>query len=265
MSFSLDATSGPLAMASRSAQQARVRRRSVLGAACLQAALLLALAGRAHLPLLLAQTEPVAFELTIADPTPTQPPPAQPLAPSAEVAPADPPPPIPAEPPPLAESTPPAPPPEAIAPPARPAARAVSRPSAPKHPPTVAHAPSPLPTRPVPPTAAPAAPSGTTGAQAPSVQQAQDTLQGRIHEAIQAAMRYPAAARMMHMTGQARVAFDYRDGALVGAVQIAQSSGAAILDAAAMAAVQEAHYPKPPPELENRRLQLLVWVQFRLG
>jgi protein TonB len=94
-----------------------------------------------------------------------------------------------------------------------------------------------------------------------SKQRAEDSLRGRIRDAVQAAVRCPAAARMMGLSGKAGVAFDYRDGALMGGVQLTRSTGAPMLDAAALAAVRDAHYPKPPPEVANHMLRLLIWVE----
>ena len=73
------------------------------------------------------------------------------------------------------------------------------------------------------------------------------------------------AARMMELSGKAGVAFDYRDGALVGGVQLTRSTGTPTLDAAAVAAVRDAHYPAPPPEVATRLLRLLVWVEEACG
>jgi len=87
-------------------------------------------------------------------------------------------------------------------------------------------------------------------------------LEGRIREAVQAAVHYPPAARMMGVTGRARVLLDYRGGT-VDNPTLAQSSGAPLLDTAALAAARDAHYPKPPPDLEGQRLRFLVWVEFR--
>ena len=77
-------------------------------------------------------------------------------------------------------------------------------------------------------------------------------------------MRYPAAARMMGLIGRARVQLDYRAGAVTTAA-LAQSAGASILDDAALGAVRAAHYPPPPPQLGERLLRLLVWVEFKSG
>ncbi len=89
-------------------------------------------------------------------------------------------------------------------------------------------------------------------------------LETRIRDAVQAAVRYPAAARMMGVTGRARVLLDYRSGN-VGSPMLAQSSGASMLDEAALVAARIARYPSAPPEIEGRLLRLLVWVEFRSG
>jgi protein TonB len=102
--------------------------------------------------------------------------------------------------------------------------------------------------------AEPLAPSGTE-------QRAEASLRGQIREAVQAAVRCPAAARMMGLTGKAGVAFDYRDGGLMGGAQLTRSTGIPMLDAAALAAVRDARYPKAPPEIANHMLRLLVWVE----
>lgn len=117
-------------------------------------------------------------------------------------------------------------------------------------------------TRPGPPAiAAPAAQSGTIQ----SEQRAEAVLRDRIREAVQAAVRCPAAARMMGLSGKAGVAFDYRDGGIMGGVQLSRSAGAPMLDAAALAAVRDAHYPNAPPEVATHVLRLLVWVEEACG
>ena len=90
------------------------------------------------------------------------------------------------------------------------------------------------------------------------------SLEARIRDAVQAAVRYPAAARMMDVTGRARVQLDYRDGAVHGPL-LAQSSGTPMLDQAALSAAQDAHYPATPPALAGRLMRFLVWVEFRTG
>jgi TonB family protein len=89
-------------------------------------------------------------------------------------------------------------------------------------------------------------------------------LQARIRDAVQASVRYPAAARMMGITGRARILLDYRDGAVSGPMLV-QPSGSPVLDQAALAAAQTARYPVPPAVLVGHLLRLLVWVEFRPG
>lgn len=84
----------------------------------------------------------------------------------------------------------------------------------------------------------------------------------RIKAAVQAAVRYPPAAHMLHRQGQAQVAFDYKD-AVVSNAHLVQSSGFPMLDRAALAAVRSAQYPMPLPKLRNHLLHMSVWVQFR--
>lgn len=76
-------------------------------------------------------------------------------------------------------------------------------------------------------------------------------------------MHYPAAARMMSLTGRARVQLDYRNGAASPA--LVQSAGVPMLDDAALSAARTAHYPPPPPDIGDRLLRLLVWVEFQPG
>ena len=81
---------------------------------------------------------------------------------------------------------------------------------------------------------------------------------------MQAALRYPAAARMMGVTGRTRVAFAYRDGAVDG-IGVVQSAGTPMLDVAALAAVRSARYPPPSDAIAGQTLRLLVWVEFLPG
>jgi protein TonB len=95
---------------------------------------------------------------------------------------------------------------------------------------------------------------------------AEASFEGRLLQAVQTEARrsYPASARLMGITGQAVVAFDYHDGA-VRVTRLAQSSGSPILDRAAMAAVQDANYPPPPLELAGHILTKVVHVKFELN
>ena len=92
----------------------------------------------------------------------------------------------------------------------------------------------------------------------------QAELEARIRAAVQAAVRYPATARMMGLSGRARLLLDYRAGA-VGGVSLAQTAGAPALDDAALAAARTAHYPPAPPDVGDRPLRFLVWVEFNPG
>jgi len=107
---------------------------------------------------------------------------------------------------------------------------------------------------------APAAPSSAKPAHNGDHEAA---LEARIRDAVQAAVHYPAAARMMSLTGRARVQLDYRNGAASPA--LVQSAGAPMLDDAALSAARTAHYPLPPPDIGDRLLRLLVWVEFQPG
>jgi len=90
------------------------------------------------------------------------------------------------------------------------------------------------------------------------------TLEARIRDAVQAAVRHPASARMMGVTGRARVQLQYRSGSLLG-LDLLQSSGTPSLDDAALAAARTARYPAAPPEIGGRTLLLRVWVEFTLS
>jgi protein TonB len=107
-------------------------------------------------------------------------------------------------------------------------------------------------------TEAQAAPSNAPAALDPSKLA---TFQERVRSAVQAALRCPAAARMMQMSGTSNVAFDYKAGALAGGAAIARSSGTPMLDNAALAAVREARYPSPPPDQPKQLFRLLIRVQ----
>lgn len=108
----------------------------------------------------------------------------------------------------------------------------------------------------------PAAPAPSVPApRAPSAD-AMASFDSKVRAAVEAAVRFPYAAEMMRQYGRARVEFDYRDGA-VSSIRLVQSSGFALLDPAALAAVRDARYPPPPPELRGRALHYVVWVRFR--
>jgi protein TonB len=98
---------------------------------------------------------------------------------------------------------------------------------------------------------------------APTADQ-QSELEAHIRAAVQAAVHYPPAARMMGLVGRARVLLTYRDGT-AGGPAVVQTSGAQVLDEAALAAVRSAHYPPPPASIVGHAMRFLVWVEFRAG
>ncbi len=89
-------------------------------------------------------------------------------------------------------------------------------------------------------------------------------LEARIDAAVQRAAVLPAAAGRQHRQGRTRLRFTYLDGT-VRDVSVVASSLSRILDNAALAAVRDAIIPSAPPKLRGRRLDLLVWINFRLG
>lgn len=141
---------------------------------------------------------------------------------------------------------------------------ALPRPPTPRPAPAAARPDTPPTPRPLPPPAPPT-PAVPAAPPAPPPAPPSPTLlnrfEGQVHAAVQAAVRYPAAARLMDMQGRAQVAFVYRDGH-VSQVRLLHSSGFSPLDQAAIAAVQQAAYPLPPQSLAHHPLHFLIWVQF---
>ncbi len=87
------------------------------------------------------------------------------------------------------------------------------------------------------------------------------SFRGEVRAAVQAAVVYPMAARMAHMTGRVRVGFFYLDGVPSGA-KIIVSSGNGMLDRAALAAVMAASYPRPDRDFQGKKLEFELWVRF---
>lgn len=90
-----------------------------------------------------------------------------------------------------------------------------------------------------------------------------DPFQAALREAVQAAVRYPGAARMMKLVGQTRLGFDYLDGRITNP-HVVRSSGRELLDQAALDALQRAVFPAPPKELAGHALNLEIVVMFSL-
>lgn len=155
-------------------------------------------------------------------------------------------------------------------PPDHPAPRPVRTPATPSPPPpapaptpTAVAAPPPAPdTRPALPVAA-ATPAPTPPPTESDTGARRAAFEAQLRAAVQASVHYPAAAKLMHLHGKTLVAFDYED-RRVSQVRVAQSSGSAELDRAALAAVQGAEFPPPPGELAGRTLHFDVWVRFFL-
>lgn len=83
----------------------------------------------------------------------------------------------------------------------------------------------------------------------------------KVRAAVQSAVVFPMAARASHLSGRTQVAFYYQDGTITG-VKITTSSGNALLDKAALAAVNAAQYPPPPQDLQGNLLSFEIWVRF---
>jgi protein TonB len=88
-------------------------------------------------------------------------------------------------------------------------------------------------------------------------------FQAQARAAVQAALRYPGVARVRRLVGQSRIAFTYRDGHASSA-HVVGSSGFDILDQAALAALQDAALPPPPPELAGHSVDMTITVLFTL-
>jgi periplasmic protein TonB len=197
---------------------------------------------------------PEPIKVMLAPPAPTPAPPAPPPA-AAKTAP--PKPPVPVKPPPRAVKQP-------------VAAKRTANPVAPK--PELPKAPAPADTPSQPEQAHDTAPETPAPPVEPSPQQAQPQeshsdvkpsalFQARLRDAVQAAVRYPNAARIMKLRGHVRLGFGYLDGTISNP-HIVQSSGQKMLDEAALTALNSTSFPAPPPELKGHPLNLEIVVTF---
>lgn len=110
----------------------------------------------------------------------------------------------------------------------------------------------------------PPAPPAASAPPAPSADPAPDipaTFTDKVRAAVQAAARYPFAARMAHVSGRVQVSFTYMD-SVVSDLKVIVSSGHGALDDAARGAVESAAYPPPPPPFAGKALHFMVWVRF---
>jgi TonB family protein len=108
---------------------------------------------------------------------------------------------------------------------------------------------------PAPPPSTPSPPAST---------EAVDRFDAEVRAAIQAAIVYPPAARMMKQQGRTKVAFQLIRGRAEDP-RVVQSSGILAIDTAAVAAVRDAAYPTPPAELAGKTLEFAVFVEFSLS
>jgi periplasmic protein TonB len=194
--------------------------------------------------------EPIKVMLAPAAPAPTPAPPA-----AAKTAPPKPPVPV-------------TPPPRAVKQPV--AAKRTAHPVAPK--PELPKAPAPAEPPSQPEQAHDKAPETPAPPVEPSPQQAQPQenhsdvkpsalFQARLRDAVQAAVRYPNAARIMGLRGHVRLGFGYLDGTISNP-HVVQSSGQKMLDEAALTALNSTSFPAPPPELKGHPLNLEIVVTF---
>ncbi|MBN2856694.1 MAG: TonB family protein, partial [Halothiobacillaceae bacterium] len=120
----------------------------------------------------------------------------------------------------------------------------------------------PIPEAPPEPRPMPAPPAPAPSPSAPAVNaQVSMAFEAQVRSAVQSALVYPAAARMMHLSGRTKVGFIYQDGQTSG-LRVIQSSGSALLDNAALTAVRAAQYPEPAAAQRHKPLSFELWVQF---
>ena len=110
----------------------------------------------------------------------------------------------------------------------------------------------------------PPAPSVPPAPHAPEIASVKATFEAELRSAIQAAVRYPEAAKLMKLTGKAQVAFDYRDGQITH-LRIVASSGTDLLDRGALQSVRNALFPATPKELQGQSMAFDIWVRFHLN
>ncbi|WP_312263431.1 TonB family protein [Candidatus Igneacidithiobacillus taiwanensis] len=85
----------------------------------------------------------------------------------------------------------------------------------------------------------------------------------QVKGAIQAAVHFPDAARMLGQGGRVQVAFTLQNGQISG-LRILQKGSMEAFDSAALAAVRSAQLPPVPAELRGKVYQLELWVEFVL-
>ncbi len=132
-----------------------------------------------------------------------------------------------------------------------------------KQPKQVSVPPSPLPSpvqAPVPKTVVTSPPPPSAAPVSPAVRE--DYL-AQVKGAIQAAVHFPEAAKMLGENGRVLLRFTLYDGQ-ISAVKILQKGGMSAFDAEAVAALHNARLPVVPAGLKSKYFDLNVWVEFRL-
>ena len=133
--------------------------------------------------------------------------------------------------------------------------------------PKVQAPPAPVPdTRPAMPVAAPTppAPPQPPAPAAPVAASIKASFEAALRSAIQAAVRYPQAARLMRLTGRTLIHFTFTHGR-VSAITVSRSSGNTGLDQAAIRAVKNAQYPAVPLALSKSVMHFQIWVRFKFS
>jgi protein TonB len=127
--------------------------------------------------------------------------------------------------------------------------------------------PTPVPdTKPAMPVAAPTQPASPQppAPPAPDAASIKADFEAALRSAIQAAVRYPEAAKLMRLTGQTLVDFTFTRGRAT-VITISRSSGNSGLDQAAIRAVKNAQYPPTPQALGNAVMHFQIWVRFNFS
>lgn len=126
--------------------------------------------------------------------------------------------------------------------------------------PHAVQAPPQSPPPPPPPTKAPAAVPVPAVQPAPAANaDPSPAYKSQLTAAAQAAFQVPGTVAALNFKGRARVGFKLT-GQTVSAIVLVQSSGLGAMDRAALAAVQNAQYPKAPAELRDREISFEIWV-----
>jgi len=106
------------------------------------------------------------------------------------------------------------------------------------------------------PASAPPPPPAVSGKADPNAAYA-----AKVRAAVQAALVYPPAAAALHFAGRVRVEFHLRD-SVASQARVVIPCGIGIIDRAALQSVQNASYPAPPSDMQDRDLVYQVWVDF---